>query len=396
MSYASHIAVLLCLAFTVACSGEQGFGGFSGSTASKKASDHNADDKQATKSSQTANNTSSKDQSPSVPGSTPVGTKPAAGVDLNGIPHPDQSSRSNGQVTDTFNLNKKIGQQDIVWVIDNSSSMSNEISYVVQNFDRFLNTMKDRTDIKVALISGETKPPATYGVDLPASVAGVNIQKFSYEITSINALGVLAASSCALATTVVTKANFGGVVLDQICGVTVPPRKVATVFHNEILASARGVLSGGFYRTSANKIFVIVSDDEAQLVDSGIFTQAMSHAGIGPYKVFAFVATDASTCSVSHVGKSYLNLAAATGGQAFDICATDWGSTFEDIGRRIVAAARTRFAVSDASLKAITQVAIDGAVIPAGSYTFQGGVLTFKDGVVPPQAAELRVTYQVE
>ena len=55
----------------------------------------------------------------------------------------------------TFPVTKNAAQVDIVWIIDNSGSMNDEVTQIKENFTSFLTSLIDTVNVKLHLLSGD-------------------------------------------------------------------------------------------------------------------------------------------------------------------------------------------------------------------------------------------------
>jgi hypothetical protein len=301
-----------------------------------------------------------------------------------------EESESGGTATARYDLAKKVGRADIVWVIDNSSSMSNEIGYVEANLERFLASMEQRTDVKVAVLSAQSGgSAAVLPVQVPASIGSVAITKLDSDVSSVDALDQLAAATCPTDTTVL---DYQGTraprAITKLCGSAMEnTARMRNVRPN--IARVLGALHD-FYRTGSRRTFVIVTDDDAR-ISGPAFSQMMTNVSFADYSLYAFAGLGGG-CSTTKTGSVYIDIANRTEGKVFDICETDWSAYFDDLAKQIMMAARTRFQLPKGAGEVI-KVTVDGERVDDGKFEIQGRTVRFKKGALDPDATTLKITY---
>ncbi len=314
------------------------------------------------------------------------------------VPPPTASGFKEEQ--QNFSAQTTVKEVDMVWVIDNSFSMSEESSNVRSNFEKFINQLQSQVDIKVALISATKTNDYGTQVGLPASAKmnGRNLE-IDYFVDSYNATLLAVAATC-------QETDVTG-----ICG---------SLRSNNRYSRMMGQLTS-FLRPNSNKVFIFVTDDDTRAnSDAGIqidnFPQANPNYVKGvtlvenshyisdttfltrmnsvfgessPYRVFGFIATagkDQSACQVTRESKAYKNIITLKGGTYFDICKTDWSSYFTQLVDKIFLYAQTDFVLSQVStndLKRIVSVKLNGTILQAGiDYTVSGRQISLQQDLV--------------
>lgn len=208
---------------------------------------------------------------------------------------------------------------DIVWTIDNSGSMKDNVAKVKANFDRFISSIDAKANLRLALISSrETSTPNVYGLNLSAT--GSKYLQINQAVGSDNGLSMAAAAAC--------PKNSSGA-----CG------EAQDSFWDYDSYLVSGMLRN-FLRPEAKKIFVFVSDDDSFLDDYEFLNAAKQAYPAQAPQVFGFVATSkvSSTpgCTVTDESAEVKSLAVKTGGAAYDICQSDWTSHFDKLISNIV------------------------------------------------------------
>lgn len=324
----------------------------------------------------------------------------------------DEDLLGDGQniIRESFPLQSTTRELDLVWVIDNSGSMNLEAAQVRDNFTRFMTTVSEKANLKIALISSSTDQ--NY-VTLDQTAINQGHVQIDAEVASTDALVLASAATC-------PQDQTQG---DKICNKKVSELSSAPniggINVGELLSPSLALVKGqlsGFYRPQAAKVFVIVSDDNAQIVDSNNFID-MVRPHVGEPSVFGFVAikedaNDGTTTTVEKdengnvinkqttttsgngcvaaIGTHYLELASQTGGEVYDICETDWQEHFAKLSKDVNTIVQSQFILKTTSV-AIEEVLMDGVPLTKDQYTFDGQKITLVPGVVGPSNQTLEV-----
>lgn len=180
---------------------------------------------------------------------------------------------------------------DVIWMNDNSGSMTAEAAHVRNNFTAFVNRVSQVPDAKLTLISriGATGNDVMVPPGSPVPYLEVN-----HVVGSRDGLRIL-------------RDEMGQSPLDA------------------------------FLRPDAQKILIMVTDDDAdipftQFLDD--FRAAFPNQGI---TAFGFIGLGAalSPCQ-ARTGTQYIQFAQATGGQTYNICDADWSNTFTMLANNVV------------------------------------------------------------
>ena len=340
-------------------------------------------------------------KSNSVP---PAGAEVGAGSDANGSGQPGSES---------FALELRESLLDVVWVIDNSGSMSEEAAQVRANFDRFIESVSDQANLQVALISAEA-PVGRQGTSVKLSEAAKakGHRQLNTPIGSTNGLAVIASASCAtdetelnLSPTNITDLDFmeAG---SKICGIdqfSYTPGFLDE-YRNEgnyiegssslLAADLRGSLTS-FYREGATQIFVFVTDDNAQAIDGVNFLSGIkaSSPNLQPI-VYSFSGLANSSCDIARVGSAYSLLAEATKGQTFDICAADWSEQFKALQSSVVQKANSKFVLAGIPAEGSVAVIVDGTPLAADQFTVSGNEVVVDELVLQASGSDkIEITY---
>lgn len=258
---------------------------------------------------------------------------------------------------------------DIVWVIDNSGSMDAEAAHVRNNFNQFINSVKSAADIRVALISKS----GTTGTAVSLPVTGSAYLQINQTVGSTDGLSLTAAALC--------PASGGGAACSD--------GRLKT-------GAIRGALRG-FLRADTHKVFVFVTDDNSTNYSRTDFMKVFTEVyPTDSAIVYGFVGANAaaSPC-IARVGSVYVDLANNTGGSVYNICDTDWTSTFSTLATSVI-----NLASGSARIPAVVYQAqhrlvyVDGVEVPANRYTLDGSGIHIDDVILAGRTAyTLRIVY---
>lgn len=285
-----------------------------------------------------ASQTGDSGNDPSLPGPTPT-------------PPGDTGSGS----TETFKVtySKEAAPLDMIWVIDNSGSMTEEAELVRKNFSAFLTSLNTSTNFRLLLVSA-TAQMSNAGVTLPANFdPNTHLQVQRY-ISSTDGPRVL-------------------------------------------LETLQSQVPSGFLRSDSKKLIVFVTDDAPNMLAKDFFSslEAQQHWPLQDVSVSAFIGLgrDQSPCQ-DNTGTEYMAMASQTQGRTYNICAQDWSSHFSNLINVSVAKASRRFTLQGASVSQILEVTVNGASLASSLYSLSGKVVTLADSVELPENAQVSIRYK--
>lgn len=268
------------------------------------------------------------------------------------LPTPTPNSTAGAEVTENFKVafNSESAPLDMIWVIDNSGSMKEEIDSVRKNFNTFLDTLNKNTNFKMLLISAQGT--SGFSISIPAKYDPKNHKQVNRSVGSNNGPQIL---------------------LDELN--KLPP---------------------DFLRMDSKKIVVFVTDDNSSLSSNTVLTNLQSQQGWSAQDIsvtsFIGIDTSVSKCA-ARPGAVYKDLATATQGKFYNICNTDWSSYFADLTNVSVSKAIRRFVLKD-NARDILEVKINGMILAKDLYTVDGKAVTLSDQVVLVENAEVQVRYK--
>lgn len=291
--------------------------------------------------------------------------------------------------TKTFTAASKEKVVDMVWVIDNSASMTGGADIIRKNFEKFAHLVENQVDLRVALISKKDAFALKTHVSLPESMK--NGQQVDFLVHSYNALLVAAASTCPEAA------------VDTFC-----KKVVANTRYEKVYSSLNE-----FFRPQSQKVFVFVTDDDSAsatgtavqfdaatasgyvgmiknlLVNEDYITAATfkdrmvrAFGKSGSYKVFGFVAAEDSKCK-ARVSSVYNSLISFSGGVGFNVCDSDWTASFSQLSEKVIDYASTEYSLQSENVKKVLSVKLNGKVLTPGTdYTVADGKIALNPTLV--------------
>jgi hypothetical protein len=235
-------------------------------------------------------------QSPGNPDSPVLVVGGNGGQAGTGPAEPPDSAADCGKVTQM--AEGRLAPADIVWAIDNSPSMVDELAYVQQNIASFANTISGAgVDHHVVMLSLADAALGTPLADDPSRYLFVPAP-----VDSSNALNVL---------------------LTQFADYS------------------------AFLRPEATLHFIVVSDDESFMPAEDFRTQM--ERTVGKKFVFHAIASEdvnglgcigacglPVVCGAFSPGRQYYALADATGGEKISICTADWSMVFGPLQQAVI------------------------------------------------------------
>mgnify|MGYP001028134492 CR=1 FL=1 len=215
---------------------------------------------------------------------------------------------------------------DIVWVVDNSGSMSAEAAHVRNNVKAFADKVGKSANVRMALIS--KYGTSGTGVYLPSGPDYVHIKQ---DVTSWDAVLLAASSMCATTNPSATCKQIDDASLFK-------PRTSSEPIATEIAHSKniRGSLRSFLSKNEhSKKVFVFVTDDNSSWPIDKFLAIARENLNGQTPMVSAFVQLPNGKKCGDATGTAYVDLASKTGGAVYDICQTDWTATFDALAKHV-------------------------------------------------------------
>ncbi|MBX2800324.1 MAG: hypothetical protein KTR31_21775 [Myxococcales bacterium] len=289
---------------------------------------------------------------------------------------------------------------DILWVIDNSTSMVEEQESLADGFVSFASEMEDSgTDFHIGVIST--------AFENGDAAAGRLIGDPPY-LTAADAYQDAFVQRATVGVTEVVRA-------DKEKGLA------AAAFALNPVMTLDGGPNAGFIRPSAQLLVVFVSDED-DCSDNGALDALPAEAcyeqydQLTPYSVYvqdlrqlkpdptlvqvgAIVGTESSACDGVFNGRRYISSALLTGGIVGDICQADYSQILGDLGLTAVGL-RASFQLSNAAKPETLKVWVDDAEIDEGeggwTYDAASWVVTFAESAIPPRGSVISASYTIQ
>ncbi len=260
---------------------------------------------------------------------------------------------------------------DVLFTLDRSCSMSEDLENVAANFATFINALSGvDADFHVAA-----------AVDDSGCIRGAD----PYIDNTFNGADAVAAFE--------TMANIYGSYGSNT------ERGFALA---EAALSAGNVGPGGcnegFYREDAYLAIVAVSDEPEQSPNPWTFYVGLWQSMKDDPEEFIYhaVAGDyPSGCGTADPGTGYYEATVATGGVFLSICADDWAAHLEVLAASSIAQ-KTSFGLTQPPVPDTIEVAIDGIDTTAGwVYDPKGNSVVFNIESIPPGGSTIEIEYQL-
>lgn len=282
--------------------------------------------------------------------------------------------------TDTFQQPSE-PKVDVLWVIDDSCSMSEEQSNIASNTATFLaRALTLNTDFQLGVTTTDMDDPNKSG--RLQSVGG--------------------------APKIITRASADPAAEFQLNAV----QGTSGSGNEKGLAGAHAALSDplindpaanlGFLRPDAKLVIINVSDDDDHAVPPVDFYVDF-FKNIKGYRnadlmSFSAVVSPSPTCSgAAAPGVRYQDVAARTGGLERSICSTNWGQLADDLGLDTFGS-QSQFFLSREAIDASIVVQVDGSTRPRSgnwSYESASNSVVFEPAAAPGQSATIVIDYDV-
>ena len=252
---------------------------------------------------------------------------------------------------------------DILWVVDNSGSMSEEQTNLAENFESFINVMVlNDADWQMAVITTDRwefegdiiRPTDADPVGEFQSQAQVGVNGSGDERGNEMAYNALQPGE---------DAGPGSDFLRD-------DARLNIVFLSDEVDS-----SAGSWTDYVTFYWSLKSDTD----------QVVTHAIAGDWPV--------SACSSASPGTGYYETVAAMGGLFLSICATDWASHLESLAE-VAATDLSTFDLTQLPVPESIEVRVDGIVQTSGwAYNVVDNAVDFDDDHIPSGGSEIEVEY---
>ena len=291
---------------------------------------------------------------------------------------------------------RTVPESDILFVVDNSCSMSDEQEELTANFDAFIQSFVNTTlDYHIGVVEGDLTPgqQSSWGV-----LREYNGERWVHpdtpdKITAFNAM-----------------ANVGDAG-DGACEMGLAASKAALTTQAGI-----GGPNEGFYREDALLSIIIVTDEPDRHDDFNPFGGC---EGVGPDeyipwflydlkgptgadKVFftGIIGDRPNGCDTGNnsasEGTGYWDVIDAVGGNFLSICSSDWATFLTELGLEAAGMKKT-FYLRRIPKEDTLEVSIDGTVSDESTWSYDRTTnsISFPLEFIPPELSVVRVTYEL-
>jgi hypothetical protein len=286
------------------------------------------------------------------------------------VPIPDPNTRAKMMMTDTFTQNVASNAKlDILWMVDDSGSMSDEQASLARNFSIFISDFITRgIDFNMAITT--TDPGASREGNLRGDVAKLN---------SVYAQANSADFMNYFQNTIKVGINGSG--------------------SEQGLRTSRAAImknAAQFMRQDAFLVIIVLSDEEDQSPESTQFYVdyfKSLKANSGMVKVHSIVQSTMPLVGSESLGYRYQEASRQTGGKSYSI-KSDFAQSLQDMGEKIVTLVDS-FGLSKEPTSNAARVFVNGIEIFLG-YTFdaQTRTLHFDNSAVPIVGSSIEVRYE--
>jgi len=285
--------------------------------------------------------------------------------------HQTGAGNEYGQNLDVYEQPTR-GMTDIVFTLDWSGSMDDNIAQVQSNFDTFLATLVDMdADYQVAVIVGDDGCVLTEDRPYISSTMSADLQQdgFTTMIGSAMNAGGYTEMGFTLLEAAMSEDNLGS-----------------------------GGCNEGMLREDATLAVVGVTDEPEQSLNPwDYYVTFLQSQKSDPDKVIvhAIAGDYPSGCGSAEPGHGWYEASVATGGLFLSICATDWASHLEALAEGS-AANLTRFELTSAPVPETIRVTINGVPSTVG-WTFDetANTVVFDDDHVPEGGSTIEIEYSL-
>ncbi|MCA9552004.1 MAG: choice-of-anchor D domain-containing protein [Myxococcales bacterium] len=366
---------------------------------------------------------------PNLPASIPPGQSIEVGVRYRasdvgqdtGFFHIYEGSRTDPYVVPLFGsgdldpINEDRFQQletpevDILFVIDNSCSMSEEQASLTANFQSFIQFADAQAlDYRIAVVT--TDVDGCPNPTSPQRPVTLNQGQCGY-FADGNGDNTLRDPSWRLITPdeqPSAETAFSAIATQGING-SGSERGLEAAYQ----ALSSPIITGwnnGFLRPSAYLALIFVSDEEDQSANAvdfyvNYFLAIKGFRNTNLFSASAIVGDAPSGCGgfQAEAGVRYIDMADRTGGIFESICTGDWGSSLQNLGLSVFGY-KSRFFLSNQPVAGTVEVTVDGVPVaptaPSGqirwSYDTPTNTVNFAPLAIPEPGSEIVVTYRPE
>lgn len=271
-----------------------------------------------------------------------------------------------GENSDVF-VQPLRGETDILWALDWSCSMSDDIAQVQSNFDVYIGTLAGLdADYHVAAVT-EDSGCILGDADYIDGTFSADEQQAMWDIMQAGPGGAYTEMGFTLFEAALSSTNLGS-----------------------------GGCNEEFYREDAKLNMIDVTDEVEQSANTWDYyvTLFQGYKADPADVVFHGIAGDyPSGCGTAEPGRNLYEAVVATGGTYLSICATDWGANMTELAEG-AAADLSSFALTQTPVPATIEVYIDGVRTTEGwTYNASDVLVEFDDDHIPGGGTTVEINY---
>ncbi|RMG15735.1 MAG: choice-of-anchor D domain-containing protein [Deltaproteobacteria bacterium] len=271
---------------------------------------------------------------------------------------------------------------DVLWVVDDSCSMSEEQNNIANNANTFLNrALNLMTDFQLGVVTTDMTDPNKSG-----RLQSRNGRPKIITRSTPNPAAAFADN--------VRQGTFGDATEK---GLDATHAALSDPLINDPAANA------GFLRDDAKLVVIAVSDEEDSSTPPVDFfvdflKNIKGYRNSDLMSFSAIVGPEPSGCSSADgdavAGTRYLEVARRTGGLERSICSNNWGQIADDLGLDAFGA-KSQFFLSREPIPSSIVVRVNGSTVPSSDYSYDAPSqsVIFDPTAVPPQGATVEVEY---
>lgn len=290
--------------------------------------------------------------------------------------------------TDTFQQLSE-PQVDVLWVVDDSCSMSEEQNNIASNAQNFLSrALNLNTDFQIGLVTTDMEDANKSG-----KLQSRNGRPKIIDRATADPVGAFADN---------VRQGTSGSAEEQ--GLEATHSALTDPLINDPAANQ------GFLRDDAKLVVIAVSDEEDQSTATVDFyvdflknlkgyrnSDMMSFSAIVGYDESSGQASDCSSSDGQAVpGARYIDVAGRTGGLKRSICSSNWGQIADDLGLDAFGA-KSQFFLSREPIASTIHVEVNGqTVAQSGNWSYEASSqsVIFEPTATPPQSATVVIDYE--
>ncbi|MEC8380026.1 MAG: hypothetical protein VXZ96_06885 [Myxococcota bacterium] len=268
---------------------------------------------------------------------------------------------------------------DVLWVVDNSESMSNAIDNVRTNFESFIGEfLALNLDYQMAAVTTDMVNPDQSG-KIQGQMIDASMSESQAESLFLSAVNAGAQGSANEKGLEATKAALSSPLINST--------------------------NAGFLRNNAALSVIVVSDeDDASSINTNDFVSFLNGLKSSPdlvrFSGFVGTVSDLNVSCDRLEGTKYIDAAYQTGGFIIDICTDNFNIAMQEVALA-AAGLVVRFPLEQepTSMSSIT-VTVDGQVVPQDlfngwTYDARDNALIFHGDSIPENGSTVYVTYEI-